>query len=334
MHSLCASDGNYKNDEIAIAQAFLIQRLWGKELKAHFKKERETKNANKLIQGGSFMQYLKNVLGFVTILNLVACSPPHISRQIDSENDTGIVGGAVVERADSLSRSVVGIYLEDSSTETKLRQICTGTLIASDVILTAAHCVDDTVAKSASKFIVSFGNKTIKSKADLQQVKLRRGLAKRVHSRWDVNAMDDTTAPIYDIALLKIQGRTPPFGFKPVAHAKSKQALKIGDQILAYGFGLTMDFENMEPDELLKVAITIRDPRFSATHFETYDPGSSTCNGDSGGPAFLVDSSGSAKVVGVTSFGPFFCNGESYFTNVVAFSSWINSALKSLARVR
>jgi secreted trypsin-like serine protease len=260
-------------------------------------------------------------------LILSACGPQKFS---DSSSREGIINGHVASSNDTNTKSVVGIYLDTKMGSRPLRQLCTGTLIAKDLVLTAAHCMDENITDRADKLLVSFGGKTIKTEADLQLVTLRRVARMKHHENWEpIIAVADIQAPLYDIALLKLEEEAPG-GFVSAQLPSADLTLNEGNEVMVYGFGYTGQSKLVEADNLMSANLKVNNWEFSPTHFQSLVDPTGTCSGDSGGPAFIKDNNGKLVVVGVTSFGDKSCHVSSYFTRVPTFKNWLTKAIQSL----
>ncbi|MBN9269459.1 MAG: trypsin-like serine protease [Mesorhizobium sp.] len=188
--------------------------------------------------------------------------------------------------------------------------LCTGTAIASDLILTAAHCVQ-------RSSVVRFS-------------RLEAPLAIRaaaVHPRFNTQAYATHRATA-DVALIKLAAPLPP-GVAPAALAPAGLAVAPGHRMTVAGFGVTADgtaagLGHARAASLVvtgqpgPLQIRLYDP---ATRNER--PGLGACTGDSGGPAFSGD-----RVAGVVSWttGPgnsAGCGGLTGLTPLSSYRSWI-----------
>jgi len=196
---------------------------------------------------------------------------------------------------------------------------CTGTLITRTVVLTAAHCLDDTAPGDYQIFFGDDASRSGDRVTVLQHVQ---------HPGWD--AMDPASAD--DVALIRL-GAPAPAGVKPIPPlpgAKGLDATDLGTDLEFSGFGLT---ETGSADEKRHVLAGLDavcpgpagcqdggldlSPRTFGYTQEAGGP----CSGDSGGPAFIVRN-GYAYVAGITSYGDT-CDGYGVSTSVHPYQAWI-----------
>lgn len=176
---------------------------------------------------------------------------------------------------------------------------CTGTLISPTVVLTAAHCVAETIA-SGSSFSgrVSFGPATGSFFEETQTAGMF------AHRQYKNGLWDG-----FDIALVRLSEPAPDgvpiIGFRRDALPTSV----IGEQVRAVGFGVTDGEEQTGGGTRRQVTLTISDLDYQ--FIVVGDDALNTCQGDSGGPLFL-DSGDGEVVIGVTSFGQQGCAGASH----------------------
>lgn len=279
---------------------------------------------------------LKTLLAssFVSALLLTACNPSKTNsqKQLVKLNSIGtsIVHGQPVDASDPIAASTVVLYL---ATQEGLVNFCTGSLIDSDVVLTAGHCIADFAEEigvpqeEVIHYIgVGFGPKIVKSLED-ESLSLIAVKAAKVHPDYKVgsvqNALDE---PMKDVALLKLESPAPK-GFTAVKLNSDASLVQKGDVLILAGFGLVDGVKKTNAVGLNKVDVTVTEPDLTATQFsyETVD-GKTACGGDSGGPAFRQNAEGAFVLVGVTSWGDNQCKKFGTYTKVSAIYDFVSTA--------
>lgn len=296
---------------------------------------------------------MRALLLLTTSFLLAACG------QAPSQDSTfgdgaGIMGGSVLKETDPVAASVVGIW------DSKEKFMCTGTLIADDIVLTAAHCV---VGKPAQLKVV-FGTEVFSTlyarEVDIQQEYIHPVIAAKANENYERDEEKQPQADQNDIAVIKFKGALPP-GFKPAQMLKDVKELSRGVAVTVAGYGVSkVDVNEVNPksiskkklmegvlsgeivcddnlincfevemsgDGTLKSAqakikrLTESEVRLDESH------GEGTCNGDSGGPAF-VQKNGEYFLFGVTSRGNMLCNEEGVYTNAIVHAEWIQKTIQ------
>ena len=302
---------------------------------------------------------MKHVYAISLLLVLSACSADRNSSKkltLTSQKNAGIIGGKYVPEKSSIAASTVGIY--DSENEFA----CTGTLLTTNIVITAAHCAE---TKPANLKII-FGSElsaTLNAReVDVQMALVRKASAVKVHPNWK----NDESQPNewHDIALIKFQGSLPQ-GYQPANVLADPTLLTKGTTITMAGYGATharvtninekkfpnlnkavasgeivcevdeddldqhcykIDFEG--DDDLLMTTATIESQSPSEIRSDE-SHGHGTCVGDSGGPAFVL-SGGDYYFFGITSRGSYACDGYGVYTNALYFKNWIDENIMLL----
>lgn len=188
----------------------------------------------------------------------------------------------------------------------------TGTLIAPDWVLTAAH-TSDTLTNTSGRFTI--GGVTYETEFVV------------MHARWNRELLGKDGAN--DIALWKLS--QPVVGIEPSPLYTG--SLRLNQTLTLVGYGYGGDAENGETGEFgtKRIGTTPIDHLTSTLiSFDFDNPAeSNTAHGDSGGPAF-VNVGGVYYVAGVTSGGTkddASLGDLSYDTRVSAYSGWIKSVM-------
>ncbi|KAJ2725621.1 hypothetical protein GGI07_001121 [Coemansia sp. Benny D115] len=215
---------------------------------------------------------------------------------------------------------------------------CTGSLIAPNVVLTAAHCTfaNSFTRHAAEDFQVGFTHKTPDPMVAYKGYSVAKVIA---HPKFTMASLKN------DIAVLILNDTIP----DTVA---SKVKVYVGEYYLdtpiqAAGFGMTDPSDHFSlPESLMKVDLHVGPTKLCSKNSGIFDhdymictdgtPGKDTCNGDSGGPLTTSVDNGSDRLalIGLTSFGsvvPDDPNGScamagasGFYTRVGSYIDWIS----------
>lgn len=219
--------------------------------------------------------------------------------------------------------------LSSDGTSVYVSPFCSGTLIAEDVVLTAAHCLD--VARGGGSFRTMPPNRLAIYIGDEPAVDILDHLyavsETLIHPDYDRRRLTG------DIALVRLStGIVEPVAPVPgLPSASGFSNADVGMAINFAGFGETETGSSgvkLQADNVLGglgcSVFGCPSAGDSATQV-SYDQRSGSggpCFGDSGGPMF-VERSGSAYVAGITSYGDAYCETYGVSTRVDAFEGWI-----------
>lgn len=198
---------------------------------------------------------------------------------------SGIVGGAVVEPGSDLAKIMVLVA------ETETSQICTGTLIAENLVLTAAHCV----GSKPSSVRLYFGISPFSDPATPE----RAVVDMEVHP--DYNGATDVPSARHDLAVLRFAGGLPE-GFQSLS-IEQPAMTEAHLPFIAAGYGRNdgrlakQDLESDGSGILRFVKQQITEASADGSHFTISQMnGEGVCPGDSGGPALVKTNTGWTQI--------------------------------------
>jgi secreted trypsin-like serine protease len=229
-----------------------------------------------------------------------------------------IIKGKSVDAADPVARSTVLLTRTERAPFEEHRiveSICSGSILAEGVIITAAHC-------TGPDMTITFGTDRYTWKAERI---LATGYVNHPHYK-----PDPGSALAYnDIALVWFKKKIPA-GYEPATLLPSDRPLRIGEAVMVAGYGTTERVKSKTgTGKLRKTELTIYDVYEMSPEIELdQSHGSGVCSGDSGGPAFIMED-GKPLLFGVADTVSGSCNSKSTFARIQYYSDWIAETIKN-----
>jgi secreted trypsin-like serine protease len=228
-----------------------------------------------------------------------------------------IVGGGSPS-ADGIGRNVVTIVGSRGN-------FCSGTMIAPNIALTAAHCV----ASGATYKIVEYDARRTPQLRDVAQI--------ATHPQFNLQTMLAHRATA-DVALVRLASplaaaRQPPSVGAP------RIPIAVGGRFTVAGIGVTVRGDG-KSGGIIRAAGLVATGKPGNLQIRLVDPvndgkreGLGACTGDSGGPVF-EDQQGRAVVIGVVSWstgpnGTAGCGGMTGVTPLSLYRDWILQTARS-----
>lgn len=271
---------------------------------------------------------------------------------------TGIINGLEVRDANPLAKSVVQLWTQAEGMSLQ----CGGTLIAEDIVLTAAHCVQ--TAGHPEDITIDFSVNVPLENGSVSY----QAVGFLIHPSFDFSRFESGGIILNgsDLALIKFNGLLPS-GYRPIEILKAADLVTNKSVIHMYGYGANkivyrkidkpQDIPDLEeyikmgyvicnedrtscrgadllsPSRLLRGVShrVVSDGTDFVINYEDFKFG--ICTGDSGGPAF-VKNQGQYYLYGVASriFGDELCKGYAIYTNVTKYQAWIAQTIEKLKK--
>jgi hypothetical protein len=238
-----------------------------------------------------------------------------------------ITRGEVARNPNGLRQSVVRV-------ESSRGELCSGAVIAPDLVLTAAHCVDESATYRVVVVDRGFRQRTV------------RAIAAAMHPAF-VPGTTPRTQPGVDLALLKL---AQPLGGDFVAlDPRYASQVARGEPVEIAGFGVEAEGKKATARVLRqtqvvslgtlqvanRVVVVVDRERLARV------PGAGACRGDSGGP-IVRGGPGGYQLVGIVSWSSgamasrrtTACGGLTAVTPIADHASWIAARAADLQRLK
>jgi secreted trypsin-like serine protease len=201
---------------------------------------------------------------------------------------SAIVNGA----ADATDPAVVLLRATTSGSQTAA--ICSGTVVAPSMILTAAHCVHPAVVGAGASFDVFLGSNLATQGSDTS---LWTHVASTVYdTAFDPSQL--TSGHDVGVAFLAAPVSIAPVALNQVALTNAD----VGSSLRIVGFGTSNGSDTTGVTAGIRRTGNAPLSSFDSLTVHLGAGAQSTCDGDSGGPAFLDGPSGEVQI-GITSYG-------------------------------
>jgi secreted trypsin-like serine protease len=210
-----------------------------------------------------------------------------------ADSDEDIIGGVT----DPGDPAVIALFAHQPGQGSG--SLCTASLISPTVLLHAAHCVDPREVGAGNVFVAIQGT-------SLNQATAVNNVAStHFDPKFDPNRLNNGHDVGISILAQPITNIKPlPFNKAPLSNAL------IGQPVRLVGYGLNNGVQQTGAGT--KRQVTTKLDAFNNQLLQIGDTKHQTCNGDSGGPAFM-NINGVQTIVGVTSFGQVGCTGNGGF---------------------
>lgn len=209
---------------------------------------------------------------------------------------------------------------------------CGGSVLDSNWVVTAAHCVDGNTQSSAIQVI--YGTNFLGQGGTVANVE--RII---IHDSWNPSSFD------YDIALLRITDTIHTTPIKLVPPGDANRLMPVGVLATVSGWGLTKVGSGIS-DVLQHVGVQVTSnevcnnpasyagkitDRMLCAGFAT--GGQDSCQGDSGGPLVVFDQKGGYSLAGVVSWGEGCAEPYKYgvYTSLPAVADWLTATMQNNA---
>jgi secreted trypsin-like serine protease len=253
-------------------------------------------------------------------LTAIACQ----GRQANEASIPLIAYGERVKTSDPLALMSIALLAASPEDPEKFVPFCSGALIKSDLVVTAAHCID------GDSVTVGIGTDMSRPRQLIKGQTLR-------HESYDLPYNEPFS---FDLALIKLSEPAPlPM---QAAQLAGEQDIRPGQSLVLAGYGTTLQGDkpsiNRKNKQLFKTSSELlrvysRDDEelseFGLIVSQSANQKSGACEGDSGGPVFIQTAT-EFKLAAITVGGMGRCNSAGFHTNLDFYKDWLIAAEKKL----
>lgn len=242
-------------------------------------------------------------------------------------NINGIVNGYKLGQNNPIANRVVALlFIEGNEMD-----ICTGSLLPGNIVLTAAHCIPSTSKTSDIKVVFNNDLNCLTKNNKAQFMRDVSAMRKNIN----YSGAKDTDN---DIAMLKFEGPLPA-GYETFDVPDRAVDVVATDKLIMSGYGETN--YGAEDSKILRVT-SLSGEQMSREvakpqSFTVNQAQTGICSGDSGGP-MMVYKYGRLQIIGVASAGSNshatrnseLCNDKSHYVDVSKQLDWIRTSYNIL----
>lgn len=260
------------------------------------------------------------LLLILSVLTTVLSLPlPHQQNRNASQNSSRstvrVTGGYMARRPTMDRLAFVRVIVLNHETNRRIKRACSGSVIATDLVLTAAHCVRLKDCEEIVGVSVSIG---LQQRANLELRQFKR----KVQFIYRYKYYKPANAHYGDLAIFVIRDDDMLSYDHPIFDMPDQDEVVAddGDTVYAAGYGLNgRPGVGLKPSALQEVKLVkwnfqrckaFKPHRLSDENSDICAGGADwdndqkgTCAGDSGGPLFVKEKDGNYKQIGVTSGG-------------------------------